>query len=91
MSQRKINSTTLVPAKPRSASTEPGTENPPHPGASIMEIFINKFYLFPPVALLQIITPDVLNKLGRKAAGGTGLLCLWRKTAGFTERLVKVS
>lgn len=38
-----------------------------------MEMFINQFYLSPAPtgALLQIITPDVLNKLGRGAASGT--------------------
>lgn len=38
-----------------------------------MEMFINQFYLssVPSRALLQIITPDVLYKLGRRAARGT--------------------
>ena len=37
-----------------------------------MEMFINQFCLSPDPsgALLQIITPDVLNKLGRRAASG---------------------
>lgn len=36
----------------------------------------------PTGALLQIITPDVLNMLGKGAA--VELLYLWRQTAGFT-------
>ncbi len=57
-----------------------------------MEMFINQFYLSPAPtgALLQIITPDVLNKLGRRAASGTDCsVGLWRQTAGFAVKLVK--
>lgn len=37
-----------------------------------MEMFINQFYLSPaPTGDLQIITPDVLKKFGRRAASGT--------------------
>lgn len=38
-----------------------------------MEMFINQFYLSPAPTgdLLQIITPDVLKKFGRRAASGT--------------------
>lgn len=72
-SQRKINSAARVPA----GLEQVLKKGPSCPGARRASTkwkysLINFIYpLDPPQAFLQIITPDVLNKLGQRAASGT--------------------
>lgn len=77
LSQRKINSRALVPARPLSAFIGADAEKSSCPGSSRASTkwkcsLISFICPLPPLEpLLQIITPDVLNKLGRRAASGT--------------------
>ena len=99
LSRRKINSTVSFPARPLAAFNWNGGRKKkkkiPSPwdvqSQQRMEMFINQFYLSPAPtgALLQIITPDVLNKLGRRAASGTDCSVSGGRLLGFAASLVK--